>query len=71
MRNEVLLLMLSYFGNLIAFGLIFKIFKIFKFLFYFPWLLRKIFQTKKGEIEFFVFLLDLEFVLCLLKLMNC
>ena len=59
--------MVSYFGNLVAFWLILKFFK---FLFYSPWLLRKNFQNEMGEIEFFVFSLDLEFVLCLLKLMN-
>ena len=66
LRKEVLLLMLSYFGNLVAFCLIFKIFK---FLFYSPWLLKKNSQNKMREIEL-LFLLDLEFVLCLLKLMN-
>ena len=60
--------MLSYFGNLVDFCLILNFFK---FLFYSPWLLRKNFQNEKGEIEFFVFLIDLDFVLCLLELMNC
>ena len=36
LRKEVFLLMLSYFGNLVAFCIIFKFF--FKFLFYSPWL---------------------------------
>ena len=44
-------------------------FNIFKFLFYSPWLLRKNSQIKMREIKFFF--LDLVFVLCLLKLMNC
>ena len=49
LRKEVLLLLLSYFDNLVAFCLILKFLK---FLFYFPWLLRKNFQNEKGEIEF-------------------
>ena len=54
LRKEVLLLMLSYFGNLVVFCLILKFFK---FLFYSPWLLRKNFQNEKGEIEFLSFYL--------------
>ena len=52
--REFLLLMLSYFGNLVVFCLIFKIFKVF---FYSPWLLRKNFQNENGEIEFLSFYL--------------
>ena len=55
-----MLLMLSYFGNLVAFCLIlifFNFFNFFKFLFYSPWLLRKNFQNEKGEIEFLSFYL--------------
>ena len=55
LRQEVLLLMLSYFGNLVAFCLILKFLKV--FLFYSPWLLRKKFQNEKGEIEFLSFYL--------------
>ena len=70
--RKFFLLMLSYFGNLVAFCLILIFFKIFfKFLFYSPWLLRKNSQKWNERNWFFVFLLDLEFVLCLLKLMNC
>ena len=47
--RKFLLLMLSYFGNLVAFCLILK------FSFYHPWLLRKNFQIKMGEIEFLSF----------------
>ena len=52
LRKEVLLLMLSYFGNLVAFCLILNFFK---FLFYSPWLLRKNFQNEMREIEFLSF----------------
>ena len=55
LRKEVLLLMLSYFGNLVAFFLILKFLKV--FLFYSPWLLKKKFQNEKGEIEFLSFYL--------------
>ena len=63
--RKFLLLMLSYFGNLVAFCLILK------FFLYSPWLLRKNSQKRNGINWIFVFLLDLEFVLCLLKLTNC
>ena len=52
LRKEVLLLMLSYFGNLVVFCLIFKFFK---FLFYSPWLLRKIFKLKWEKLNFYLF----------------
>ena len=65
--RKFLLITLSYFGNLVVFCLILKFLK---FLFYSPWLLRKISQKWKGRNWIFVFSLDLEFVLCLLKLMN-
>ena len=74
LRKEVLLLMLSYFGNLVVFFLILNFIFLYiflKFLFYSPWLLRKISQNEMREIEFLFFSLDLEFVLCLLKFMNC
>ena len=59
--------MLSYFGNLVAFCLIFlKNFKVFILLSMV--IKEKILKIEMREIEF---LLDLEFVLCLLKLMNC
>ena len=52
--RKFLLLMLSYFGNLVAFCLILNFLK---FLFYSPWLLRKNFQIEMGEIEFLSFYL--------------
>ena len=51
-EGSFLLLMLSYFGNLVVFCLILNFLK---FLFYSPWLLRKNFQNEKGEIEFLSF----------------
>ena len=53
--RKFLLLMLSYFGNLVAFCLFFKNFL--SFLFYSPWLLRRNFQIEMGEIEFLSFYL--------------
>ena len=50
--RKFLLLMLSYFGNLVAFCLILNFFK---FLFYSPSLLRKNFQNEMREIEFLFF----------------
>ena len=60
-------MVVKYFCNLVDLCFILKFFN---FLFYSPWLLRKNSQIKMREIEF-LFLLNLEFVLCLLKLMNC
>ena len=68
LRKEVLLLILSYFGNLVVFCLILEFLKV--FFLYSPWLLRKNSQKWKGRNWIFVFFLDLKFVLCLLKLMN-
>ena len=66
--RKFLLLMLSYFGNLVAFCLIFKFFKVFILL---SMVIKEKFSKWNGRNWIFVFLLDLEFVLCLLKLMNC
>ena len=68
LRKEVLLLMLSYFGNIVAFCLIFKIFKVFILL---SMVIKEKFSKMKREKLNFCFSLDLEFVLCLLKLINC
>ena len=64
LRKEVLLIMLSYFGNLVAFCLILIFFLL-------SMVIKEKFSKWKGRNWIFVFLLDLEFVLCLLKLMNC
>ena len=47
-------MVVKYFCNLVDLCLILKFFN---FLFYSPWLLRKNFQTEKGEIEFLSFYL--------------
>ena len=62
-RRKFLLLMLSYFGNLVVFCLILKFFLL-------SMLIKEKFSKWKGRNWIFVFLLDLEFVLCLLKLTN-
>ena len=62
--RKFLLLMLSYFGNLVAFCLILKFFLL-------SMVIKEKFSKWKGRNWIFVFSLDLEFVLCLLKLMNC
>ena len=67
MKFFFLLLMLSYFDNLVAFCLNLKFLKVFILL---SMVIKEKFSKWKGRNWIFVFLLDLEFVLCLLKLMN-
>ena len=66
--SKLLLLMLSYFGNLVVFCLILKFLKVFILL---SMLIKEKFSNWNKINWIFVFSLDLEFVLCLLKLMNC
>ena len=67
-EGSFLLFMLSYFGHLVDFCLILKFFKVFySNLHGFK---GKIFKLKWEKLNC-CFSLDLEFVLCLLKLMNC
>ena len=66
--RKFLLLMLSYFGNLVAFCLILKFFK---FLILLSMVIKeKNFKMKWEELNFYLFTWNLEFVLCLLQLMN-
>ena len=62
-RRKFLLLMLSYFGNLVAFCLILEFFLL-------SMVIKEKFSKWKGRNWIFVFSLNLEFVLCLLKLIN-
>ena len=64
---KFLLLMRSYFGNLVAFCLILKFLKVFILP---SMLIKEKFSNWNRRNWIFVFSLDLEFVLCLLKLMN-
>ena len=66
--SKLLLLMLSYFGNLVAFCLILKFLKVFILP---SMLIKEKISNWNRRNWIFVFSLDLEFVLCLLKLMNC
>ena len=66
---KFLLLMLSYFGNLVDFCLILKFF-LKKFFILLSMVIKEKFSNWNGRNWIFFFSRDLEFVLCLLKLMN-
>ena len=66
-RRKFLLYMLSYFGNLVIFCLILKFLKFFILV---SMVIKEKF-SKWNERNWIFFSLDLDFVLCLLKLMNC